>query len=155
TQTRSVYDANGRVSSLLLNGSMLATLGYNSNGQLDSAQFATGEVVTFSYDTTTRIPVGLSLASSAWTAQDAYRHDNRGFIAGETLGIGSQSVARTYSYWPTGSLAGATDPQTAYAYEYDSSGLLTRIQENADDRSVQRNGNTLTAGATTYQLDAL
>lgn len=138
TRLQDGYDAWGRLSTVALDGAPMAQLAYEADGLVESVQLATGEVVSFSYDSTTRLPVGLAQASAKISAQNAWRMNPRGRVAGETLGLGAQSVARSYDYSARGFLTASSDPSETFSYGYDAVGLKTPP-----------------AGGPLYQLDGL
>jgi RHS repeat-associated protein len=151
----SAFDAYGRLASTQLDGAPFASYGYDGDGKLQTATFAHGETVTLSWDAYSRALVGLSEVGGTFGSVDGFKRNARGLIDTETLGVGLQSVTRSYNYSPQGFLAGSNDAQSAYAYDFDTSGLPTSIEENGVTRTLSRTGATLTAGTSAYQLDGL
>jgi RHS repeat-associated protein len=149
------WDAYGRLSAVRLNGTGLATFGYDANGLLTSATFASGGSVTLGYDPLTRCRTSLAQATPAWSAATGVRFNPRGFLDHESFTVGGTSLRRQYAYSPQGFLASATDAENAYVYEFDASGLPTAIQEQGVRKELVTEGSTLTAGAVTYTFDAL
>jgi YD repeat-containing protein len=106
-------DALGRTSGTTLNGAPLATYTYDGFDRPSAAAFTNGDSVALAYDGFTRDWVGVSTtrAGGAWsgTAVAQFKHDTRGFIGQELLGVGPGTVRRTYGYSAQGFLSTSTD----------------------------------------------
>ncbi|WP_163998937.1 RHS repeat-associated core domain-containing protein [Pyxidicoccus caerfyrddinensis] len=154
TTLKDVPDAYGRTGSISLNGSTLASLAYNAQGLLASASVGSS-LVTFSHDSLTRARVGYSRTGAGFSSSSQWHYGARGLVDQEQLQVGASSLTRTQGYSAQGFLTSSTDAETASAYEYDATGLPTRIQENSAVRTLVRTGSTLESGGVTHTFDAL
>ncbi|ATB33250.1 RHS repeat-associated core domain-containing protein [Melittangium boletus] len=148
-------DAFGRTESMSLNGTPLAALAYNGQGQLATASLHGIGQVTFTYDSLTRAPVGFSQATPHLTSSTSWRYDARGLIGSETLAVGALGLQRVHGYSAQRFLSSSTDSQGSYGYGYDASGLPTTISEEGVTRTLTQVGNTLQVGGVTYTFDGL
>ena len=155
TELAESFDGFGRLGALQLGGTPLATLSYDGNGALRNVAFSDGGSATFQYDALTRVPLGLTQATAAWQAQDAYRFNARGLVDQQSLSLAAQSVTRQYGYSPRGFLTSSSDAQASFGYAYDALGLPTKIVDADGERTLSTSGGRLLAGAVVYQLDRL
>ncbi|WP_375742861.1 FG-GAP-like repeat-containing protein [Corallococcus interemptor] len=147
-------DPYGRPASIELDGVLLTDLQYSNDGQLGAAQLAGGSWVTFTYDALTRAPRGFSQAAPCLITATSWSTNNRGLLEQENLSVGAQALTRLHGYSAQRFLTSSTDSAHAYAYDYDSSGLPSRIEEDGVSRDQTRQGNTLLAGSNVYTFDA-
>ncbi|WP_075006671.1 RHS repeat-associated core domain-containing protein [Stigmatella aurantiaca] len=149
------WDAHGRLAGVLLNGAPLATFHYDASGLSVLASFATGDSVALGYDALTRQRVSLAHATPGWTASSSVRFNERGFPGTESFSVAGRHLLRRYDYSPQGFLTSAQDPEHAYTYAFDDSGLPAVIEEQGVRRTLVAQGNTLSAGEVQYTFDAL
>jgi RHS repeat-associated protein len=156
-------DEWGRVSGFTLNGAPFVTYTYDTNDQLSTATFATGDALTMVYDPATRRFTsstqthcdGGAAGCAAWQSTSGIRLNARGFVDAEQLTVGTLSLLRQFDYSAEGFLKRSTDAEASYAYGFDATGLPTRIEDGADVRHITRESGTISDGTTFYELDGL
>jgi RHS repeat-associated protein len=153
TTKDTVLDAVGRASQIKVDGAVLYTLGYDAEGRVARADFASGEALTFSYDPTTHQRRGHDVAAPAASGGVHWERDARGLIASETYSTGATTTQRTYGYDGRGALILSTTPQATATYSYAPSGLPDSITDALGTRTVRRDGATLAVGDVVYAWD--
>jgi RHS repeat-associated protein len=149
------FDSNGRPWHVKLNGAQLVEYGYDADNLLKRATFATGDVINFSYDDTTRRLTGSSQATAAGTVATTQHMGVRGLPDLEKIQLGSTSLSRRYEYWPQRFLKSSTDEQDKYFYAFDRFGLPKQIDRNETSTSIVQSGGTIAAGPLVSRLDSL
>ncbi len=117
-------------------GTATITYGYNALGEVTSQRQATGDTITYVYDsegrqtsfTTASYADGIT-PSTTDTPQTIYYYDGLGDLTRSTVGnVGApvgQDRVTTYTYGAAGRLASMTDPTGfAQSYAYDADGNL-------------------------------
>jgi RHS repeat-associated protein len=156
-------DAYGRVTGNLRDGQAFSTTSYDVNGlpffRSFEGAYAHGEVVTLTRDPLTQKRVGMNQHNVAWSAAVSQRMNSRGLVEAENVTLGGFALTRAFAYTPERTLAQSTDAQASYAYEYDATGLTTRIASTldgvVDERTVSRADNVLVAGSHRQTFDDL
>ncbi len=149
------YGATGRVEATTANGVPLASYGYDENGLLSSVQLPAGTSLTLSYDSATRRLMGSTQVTASFTASATHAFDTRGLVAQETFAIGQQSFNRTYGYSPQRFLSSASQAQAAFGYQFEPSGLPSRIVEGGITTDIVRTPGRIVAGSLDCDLDDL
>lgn len=150
-----LHDAHGRLQTVTLNGSLLATLGYDENGKPASATFANRDTLALTYDSLTRRPVGSTQRATGYAATTETWMNARGLVDHERLTIGQTALSRAYLHSSRRHLASSSDQQDLYEYGFDEVGLPTSVATNGATKRLAETENTLTAGSVTYGFDGL
>ncbi len=158
-----IVDMHGRVVATKRDGHPFASYGYDGQGRplwaTYSGPLADDEVVTLTHDPLTHARVGMNQNSTAWAAAMSRRMNARGLVDSEDISVSSASLHRAFQYTPRGYLSQSTDADASYFYEYEASGLPSRIVSTvsgtSDDRVFARTGATLTAGSHHHTFDDL
>ncbi|HTE51614.1 MAG TPA: RHS repeat-associated core domain-containing protein [Kofleriaceae bacterium] len=157
--TVQLYDGWGRLERITANGTSLATLHYDGDGQVGWIDIAGGQRIDNRYDPATHRQSGytqqVSGDAGTWQTGIDWNLDNRGFIADEAISLSDQSWLRTYDYDPRGFLVGAEDPAQRSTYSYTRQGQPDRIEDGRGARAVFRgNRNATTVADIPYHYDA-
>jgi RHS repeat-associated protein len=147
-------DGLGRVSDLKVDGSVLYTLSYDTEGRLARADFASGEAITFDYDPVTHQRRGHTVAALAASGGVRWDRDPRGLIADEIYTYNATTTRRDYDYDGRGALTTAITGSDAASYSYTASGLPDMIHDAVSTRSVHRSAGQLTVDGNSYTWDA-
>lgn len=154
TETSSV-DSYGRLAGTKRDGQAFATYGYDVQGRplwaTYSGPSANDEVVTLTHDPLTHARIGINQNSAAWSAAMSRRMNARGLVESEDISVSTTTAHRTFEYTRQGYLKRSTDVDATYEYDYEGTGLPSRIVSTtsgaSEDRVFVRAGATLTAGS--------
>lgn len=134
------FDTNGRPWLVTLNGAELVRYSNDPNDLLTRATFASGDVVTLTYDGTTRRLTGSTQFSAAGAVATTQRTGTRGLPESETIQVGSVNLSRQYEYWPQRFLWRSTDEKISTSTPSSRLACLSRSAETERAPASSRAG---------------
>lgn len=165
TSTKYGYDSMNRLTRVVAHDGTATVYTYDANGNRETATFANGEVLTFTYDELNRLVLQKEVDRNGTViAQYSYTLGKGGERTNVTETGACGNVETSYDYDRAGRLTKEVieknDGQTTYFYTYDAVGNRLSKQENGEKTTYTYNSRnqlvseTSDSGSITYSYDS-